>query len=234
MVVHNDGRCRVCFGRLPVASQSSKRQTIGLTVRKKCSYVASIKRKELLLSLWINDVLPICEPSVNGESLLAWIKRRVAQDHPLVPKKLPDSASAMTVDHLFDGRLPGICRSFYLKELLILQSTHMSYESEINDEPWAALSLHRLPSPRRCANNWHPAGDIMDNYHVVPASGGWKLHAQSSEEALISAPTKARLMELLPSFMDGRTGSVKIHTETGQLEEERTYPRNEDPRRSKG
>ncbi len=45
---------------------------------------------------------------------------------------------------------------------------------------------------------------------------------------------KARMLELLPDFMDGRTASVKIHTETGQIEDERTYPRSEDPRRSKG
>jgi hypothetical protein len=74
----------------------------------------------------------------------------------------------------------------------------------------------------------------MNNYHVVSTPNGWKLHAQGSDESLLGAPTKARLLELLPDFMDGRTGSVKIHTETGQIEDERTYPRSEDPRRSKG
>lgn len=74
----------------------------------------------------------------------------------------------------------------------------------------------------------------MDIYHVTPSSSGWELHAQGSNQTLLGAPTKARLLELLPDFMDGRTGSVKIHTETGQIEEERTYPRSVDPRRSKG
>lgn len=74
----------------------------------------------------------------------------------------------------------------------------------------------------------------MDTYHVVPAPDGWKLHAQGSDETLIGAPTKARLLEMLPDYMDGRKGSVKIHTETGKIEEESTYPRTEDPRRSKG
>jgi hypothetical protein len=74
----------------------------------------------------------------------------------------------------------------------------------------------------------------MDNYHVISTPDGWKLHRQNSEETLLGAPTKARLLELLPDFMDGRPGSVKIHTETGQIEEERTYPRSEDPRRSRG
>jgi hypothetical protein len=74
----------------------------------------------------------------------------------------------------------------------------------------------------------------MDNYHVVPTTEGWKLHAVGSAEVLLGAPTKARLLELLPDFMYGRTGSVKIHNVTGEIDEERTYPRSEDPRRSKG
>ncbi|MNP77188.1 hypothetical protein D3C76_1745540 [compost metagenome] len=74
----------------------------------------------------------------------------------------------------------------------------------------------------------------MDNYHVVSTQNGWKLHAQGSDEVLLAAPTKDRLLELLPGYMDGRSGSVKTHTETGQIEDERTYPRGEDPRRSKG
>lgn len=74
----------------------------------------------------------------------------------------------------------------------------------------------------------------MDNYHVVTDGSGWKLHAQGSDQALLSAPTKADLLEQLPRYMADRTGTVKIHTETGQIEDERTYPRSADPRRSKG
>lgn len=74
----------------------------------------------------------------------------------------------------------------------------------------------------------------MDIYHVVKTGTGWKLHAQGEGRALLSTSTKAQLLDQLPAYMDGRTGSVKIHTETGQIEDERTYPRNADPRRSKG
>lgn len=74
----------------------------------------------------------------------------------------------------------------------------------------------------------------MDNYHVVKTESGWKLHAQGDDRALLSTSTKAELLDQLPAFMDGRTGSVKIHTESGQIEDERTYPRSADPRRSKG
>ncbi|AGZ38096.1 DUF2188 domain-containing protein [Pseudomonas aeruginosa] len=74
----------------------------------------------------------------------------------------------------------------------------------------------------------------MDNYHVVAEGSGWKLHLQGDSRALLNAPTKAQLLEQLPGYMEGRTGSVKIHTATGQIEDERTYPRSADPRRSKG
>lgn len=74
----------------------------------------------------------------------------------------------------------------------------------------------------------------MDNYHVTTEGTGWKLHRQGDSQALLFAATKAELLEQLPGFMEGRTGSVKIHTSGGQIEDERTYPRSEDPRRSKG
>jgi hypothetical protein len=45
---------------------------------------------------------------------------------------------------------------------------------------------------------------------------------------------QSAVLELLPDFMNGRTGTVKIHNVTGEIEEERTYPRSEDPLRSKG
>ncbi len=74
----------------------------------------------------------------------------------------------------------------------------------------------------------------MDTYHVVPAAAGWQLQQQGSDRILASAETKAALLEELPRFMADRNGTVKIHTQTGEIEEERTYPRSEDPRRSKG
>ncbi|WP_282355122.1 DUF2188 domain-containing protein [Pseudomonas sp. PS01303] len=63
------------------------------------------------------------------------------------------------------------------------------------------------------------------NYHIVSTPDGWNLQAEGFEAALLAAPTKARLLELLSEYMDGRTGSVKIYTETGKIEDERTYPR---------
>jgi len=39
---------------------------------------------------------------------------------------------------------------------------------------------------------------------------------------------------MLPDFFEGNTVSVKIHKADGTIEEERTYPRSADPRRTKG
>ncbi|EKT4473257.1 DUF2188 domain-containing protein [Pseudomonas putida] len=74
----------------------------------------------------------------------------------------------------------------------------------------------------------------MDNYHVVEYGNEWILHAEGNDTALLSADTKAELLEKLPEYMLGRTGSVKIHSRTGHIEQERTYPRSADPHRSKG
>lgn len=74
----------------------------------------------------------------------------------------------------------------------------------------------------------------MDNYHVVEYGNEWILHAEGDDKALLSADTKTALLEQLPDYMEGRTGSVKIHKATGHIEEERTYPRSADPRSSKG
>lgn len=74
----------------------------------------------------------------------------------------------------------------------------------------------------------------MESYHVVEFGNEWVMHAEGDEQALITATTKADLLGQLPAFMEGRIGSVKIHTATGLIEEERTYPRSADPRESRG
>ncbi|WP_421170365.1 DUF2188 domain-containing protein [Aeromonas dhakensis] len=75
----------------------------------------------------------------------------------------------------------------------------------------------------------------MDNYHLTKAmSGGWVFRKANSSTNLLSASTKSALIEQVRAYMQGRTGSVKIHKEDGTIEEERTYPRAADPVRSKG
>lgn len=74
----------------------------------------------------------------------------------------------------------------------------------------------------------------MDNYHLSPAADGWELKKVGAERASKRAATKQELGNALADFFDGKTASVKIHKAEGTLEEERTYPRTADPRRSKG
>ncbi|OCT21999.1 DUF2188 domain-containing protein [Pseudomonas putida] len=74
----------------------------------------------------------------------------------------------------------------------------------------------------------------MDNYHVSPTAEGWELKKAGAERASKRSSTKQELVSSLSEFFEGKTASVKIHKADGTIEEERTYPRSDDPRRSKG
>lgn len=74
----------------------------------------------------------------------------------------------------------------------------------------------------------------MDNYHLSPTSQGWELKKAGADRASKRAATKQELVNSLREFFEGKTASVKIHKADGTLEEERTYPRSADPRRTKG
>lgn len=74
----------------------------------------------------------------------------------------------------------------------------------------------------------------MDNYHIKTHDGHWDLTRQGGERASISKPTKAEIIAAMEEFMAGKTGSVKIHKVDGTIEEERTYPRSADPKKSPG
>ncbi|AOX08785.1 hypothetical protein D3C76_1535310 [compost metagenome] len=74
----------------------------------------------------------------------------------------------------------------------------------------------------------------MDNYHLSPTADGWELKKAGAERASKRAATKQELVGSLSDFFEGKTASVKIHKADGSIEEERTYPRSADPRRTKG
>ncbi len=74
----------------------------------------------------------------------------------------------------------------------------------------------------------------MENYHITKTDKGWALTKQGAERALRTASTKAEIMGLASDFLDGKTASLKVHKEDGTLQEERTYPRSADPRKSRG
>lgn len=74
----------------------------------------------------------------------------------------------------------------------------------------------------------------MDNYHIKKAEKSWELVKERAQRASKTADTKAQMIEIAGEFLQGKTASLKIHKEDGTIQEERTFPRAADPRKSKG
>jgi hypothetical protein len=74
----------------------------------------------------------------------------------------------------------------------------------------------------------------MKRIDVTKADKGWV--AKTGDQTVAKAPTKAeavkktaRAAKAMPEAV-----SVKIHNTDGKIQEERTYPRSADPKKSKG
>lgn len=78
----------------------------------------------------------------------------------------------------------------------------------------------------------------MTNFHLIHKSDGWHLTQEGNPETVqqYSGETKAQAVELASEYVRAQDepGSLKIHREDGTFEEERTFPRAEDPRESPG
>ncbi|MGK9065377.1 DUF2188 domain-containing protein [Stutzerimonas chloritidismutans] len=74
----------------------------------------------------------------------------------------------------------------------------------------------------------------MENYHITHDDDRWVLREEGDKRALIEAGTKEDIIAETRDYMKLRTASVKIHTADGKIEEERTYPRDQDPRATRG
>ncbi|WKW43987.1 DUF2188 domain-containing protein [Kosakonia cowanii] len=74
----------------------------------------------------------------------------------------------------------------------------------------------------------------MDNYHITKDGDKWKFQKEGNDRATKTADTKAEIIDKMRDYMGDKKGSVKIHTEDGKFQEERTYPRKDDPKKSKG
>ena len=74
----------------------------------------------------------------------------------------------------------------------------------------------------------------MKRIDIVKSGDQWV--ARSGGNQLGSAPTKQEVVRLTAQTAreDPEDVSVRIHKQNGQVQEERTYPRRADPRRSKG
>lgn len=75
----------------------------------------------------------------------------------------------------------------------------------------------------------------MTNYHLTKHPDGWGLKKEDGQRATKVTTTKAEMIQYIKG--GGHTSipsSVKIHKMDGRIQEERTYPRNCDPKKSKG
>lgn len=76
----------------------------------------------------------------------------------------------------------------------------------------------------------------MNNYHITKSKSGngWDLKKEGGERATLKAETKAELVKATSQLLQDKGGSVKIHKGNGQIQEERTYPRSADPKKTPG
>jgi hypothetical protein len=76
----------------------------------------------------------------------------------------------------------------------------------------------------------------MKRIDVVKKADGWAGKSGGATVRGTKAPTKAETVKKTAEVAkkDAQPVSVRIHKTDGTIQEERTYPRSADPRRSKG
>lgn len=74
----------------------------------------------------------------------------------------------------------------------------------------------------------------MDTYDLLKEGDQWKLKERGAEKAIKNFKTKEEGKKFSIDFLKKHSGSLRIRKENGQIQEERTYPRKIDPRKSKG
>lgn len=76
----------------------------------------------------------------------------------------------------------------------------------------------------------------LDEYtlHKDRKSARWRLEKEGSDRAKKTYGTKADALKSLRDDVGSGGGSVRIRKTDNTIQEERTYPRSKDPRRSKG
>ncbi|MCF8356273.1 MAG: DUF2188 domain-containing protein [Melioribacteraceae bacterium] len=77
----------------------------------------------------------------------------------------------------------------------------------------------------------------MKNYHLTKAKDGWSLKPEGSKRATkhFTTDKESAIRESANLLKNKNTAaSLKIHKTDGKIQEERTYPRSADPKKSKG
>ncbi len=76
----------------------------------------------------------------------------------------------------------------------------------------------------------------MENFHLVHKDGKYKLKRENAERAskVIESNKQEAIKQSKEFIIDNGGGSLKIHKNNGGFQEERTYPKSNDPNKSKG
>ena len=74
----------------------------------------------------------------------------------------------------------------------------------------------------------------MENYHVTHEDDRWVLREEGDQRALLETTNKQDILDETRDYMKLRTATVKVHAEDGQVEEERHYPEDQNPRATCG
>ena len=74
----------------------------------------------------------------------------------------------------------------------------------------------------------------MKTYHLVHSNDEWKLKQEGAELSTKVFESKESAMDYSIDYMRNNGGSLVVHKMNNQFQEERTYPRSNDPRESKG
>jgi Uncharacterized protein conserved in bacteria (DUF2188) len=74
----------------------------------------------------------------------------------------------------------------------------------------------------------------MDKYDITKKGDDWQLKKQGADRAIKKSETKEEAVQHMRDFMSDKVGSVRIHKQDGKIQEERTYQRKDDPKKSKG
>lgn len=75
----------------------------------------------------------------------------------------------------------------------------------------------------------------MNNYHLTKQDAQWKLSREGAKRATeVFEGTKQEAIRESAQRLADSGASLKIHLENGRIQEERTYPRSADPKKTRG
>ena len=76
----------------------------------------------------------------------------------------------------------------------------------------------------------------MENFHLVQEDGKYKLKKENAERAskVIDSNKIDAIKQSKEFFLNQGGGSLKIHKNDGDFQQERTYPKSIDSKKSKG